>query len=316
MITISETKNLTAAAKVLHISQPALSKTVKKLEQELGTELLVRERRAVLLTPAGELLVEEGRKILNIRDNIYQELNRMLSCQSERLRIGMTPLYAQSFFPMVFTEFRRKYPNTAIDLYELQGEVQEDFLLRNEIDLGILASPSYRAQINYEPIYHERWVLIMDQESPYNRFGYTDKASGLPFIDLINVSDADFLGFSKNRANLAKQFDAICAEAGFTPNIIFTSNLSVVLRSMVSSGLGISIVSWMTLFMTSLADGLYPVKYYNFSGDQGKRTYWCAYNKASRSAKGIQDFIKICLKVHKNFAANYKDLQYYNQLLP
>lgn len=299
IIAVSEAKSLTVAAKRLHISQPALSQSIKKLEQELGVELFRRESRLVLLTSAGEVVVEEGRRMLDIRDDIQKKLTDLSENKSGKLKVGVTPLYGQVFFSKIYLEFRKRHPNIELQLFEAQGEDQEHMLLNGKIDVGLFASPSYCRALQYEPIYYERMVLVMSTDDALNRFGYVDPSTGMPFIDLKQMQDADFLGFTRERSNLAGRVDAICLEHGFQPRVVFKSKLSTVLRSLVSSGLGISLISWMAMYGIPLMATDNPVNYYNITGKEAERSYWCAFQREGYCSSIMKSFIETCHVVHE-----------------
>ena len=90
-VAVAEERNITRAAERLHISQPALSAAVRQLEQLLGVELLDRSDRVLAVTPAGELLLAEGRGLLAEADRVFEAVRGRDAAVVGRLRIGLDP---------------------------------------------------------------------------------------------------------------------------------------------------------------------------------------------------------------------------------
>ena len=90
-VTVAEERNVTRAAERLHISQPSLSAAIQQLERQLGVELVVRVGRRIEITPAGELLRERGRELLEQADAVVQEIRDRHDAGAGRLSLGVSP---------------------------------------------------------------------------------------------------------------------------------------------------------------------------------------------------------------------------------
>jgi DNA-binding transcriptional LysR family regulator len=90
-VAVAQEGNVTRAAEELHISQPSLSVAIKQLEEQLGVDLLKRQGRRVTITPAGELLLQRGRALLEHADTVGEEVRHSEGAGSARLRLGLTP---------------------------------------------------------------------------------------------------------------------------------------------------------------------------------------------------------------------------------
>lgn len=90
-VAVAETANITRAAERLHISQPSLSAAIKQLERQLDVQLLGRHGRRVSVTPAGELLLQRGRELLEHADEMVCEVRQRDGAASGRLRLGLSP---------------------------------------------------------------------------------------------------------------------------------------------------------------------------------------------------------------------------------
>ena len=311
LIMIDETKNMTLAARRLHVSQPALSQTIKRMEMKLGVPLINRGPKEISLTHAGEIVVSDGRQILRLRNNIVQKIDNFCDVLSEKLRIGITPLYAQVFFPGVYTLFHQRYPQVELSIFEGQGEEQEKLLLDGKIDIGIFAGPFTAKELIYDPIYFERMVLLMASGCERREHTYVDEKTGMSFVDLNKLREAPFLGFSPNRVNLSSKIEAICQEHDFSPNIVFRSSLSGVLKAMVSTGLGVSLISWMVVGNALSGVSVSGIDYFHVTGNSAERNYSCAYRKNSENSKIIKLFLKTCLDAHKDLVKNSREMQFF-----
>lgn len=308
---VLETGSLTAAASRLFISQPALSQSIKKLENELGVELFFRDNNTLRITAAGEVFAREGMRLLERRDDLIKKVRDAGNVEFGRLRIALTPLYAQVFFSQIYSTFHSLYPTVEVEVFEAQGEEQEQMLLNRSIDLGFFASASTSPSIQCDPVYHERMVLLVPADSKINEIGYIDESSGMPFIDLEKVANEDFVGFLEKRSSLSHKVQAICEEHGFVPRLTYRSSYSPVIRSFVASGFGVGLVSYMTIYGLDLHSERIHVNYYNITGKQAERSYYCARVKDGYVSKAADAFYETCLRVHADIVSKTPEMRFF-----
>ena len=149
-ISIVEHHSFSDAAKSLFITQPTLSQTIKKLEQEFNTHLFVYDSSKKQLTASGQLLYEEGKALVQQFEQLTQKMQQLQINSKQSIRVGLPTLFAMEFMPL-FSNFMFSHPNIEITMvqggsYELQQK-----LAKNEIDLGILSFPNYETSITLEP---------------------------------------------------------------------------------------------------------------------------------------------------------------------
>jgi DNA-binding transcriptional LysR family regulator len=113
-VAVAEERNITRAAERLHLSQPALSAAIKQLEGQLGAALLDRSDRVLRLTPAGELLLAEGRKLLIAADGVFAAVRGMDRAPVGRLRLGMTPTARHGLGPELLAVCAREAPGVML----------------------------------------------------------------------------------------------------------------------------------------------------------------------------------------------------------
>ena len=161
---VAETKNFTQAAERMHLSQPALSRSIQRLEEELGQPLFERQSRSVELTEAGLLFQKRAEQILLTIEDAKAEI-----CddgQSGRIRIGAIPTIAPYFLPEVLREFADAFPKANL---VVQEDVTENLVKRckqGELDVAILALPIPVRYLEVEELFEEELMLVMPPQHP------------------------------------------------------------------------------------------------------------------------------------------------------
>ena len=136
---VAERGNFTRAAEDLGISQPALSRSIQKLEEELEQPVFERKTRSVSLTEAGVLLQSRAQQVLAIIEDTKAEITD--DGQSGRVRVGAIPTIAPYFLPDLLRQFSSKFPKATLIVQENTTDVLLKSCTQGEIDLAILALP-------------------------------------------------------------------------------------------------------------------------------------------------------------------------------
>ena len=136
---VAEQQSFTRAAKDLAISQPALSRSIQRLEEELGQPVLERRTRSVVLTEAGTLLQARAQQVLAILEDTRAEITD--DGQSGRVRVGAIPTIAPYFLPNVLRRFAADFPKATVVVQEQTTDALVRSCTQGEIDLAILALP-------------------------------------------------------------------------------------------------------------------------------------------------------------------------------
>jgi DNA-binding transcriptional LysR family regulator len=205
-VAVAEARHFTRAARALGIGQPPLSQQIQALERELGTPLFARKPRAVALTPAGEALYEDARRILRDVERAAERVRRVARGESGRLRLGMinsAPFHP--LIPQVIREFRRAHPQVSLSL-----------------DEG--PTPQLAAAVrDGEPSGHP-----------------LAKRATVP---LLALSIEPFVLFPRTvGAGLHDSIVSACRTAGFSPRIVQETSQVTSIVNLVAAGLGVSIV--------------------------------------------------------------------------
>src|SRR6266516_76678 len=221
VVALAEALHFGRAAERLHVSQPALSKRIRKLEDRIGGPLLVRRYRDVRLTEAGRLLAERGRHLLRESEAAVILSQRAARGEAGRLRIGFGIASILGFLPGVLLHLR-----------DMSTPEQIDALAAGEVDIGFVRLPIADDRLVVRPVLDERLVLAIGLRSPWNaRIGLRSVA-GEPFIIIARARSASFYDHAIS----------VCAATGFAPRIVQEANELFTVLSLVGAGLGVSLV--------------------------------------------------------------------------
>lgn len=186
-LTVAEKGGITAAARCLGLSQSALSRQVKALEDELGVSLLERGARSFTLTPAAEMLWERGRELLRQHDSLVEEMRD--SAARKPLRIGYSPSLASSFLSVAIQNYAQRHPSPRISLRELSSLEMVRMLGQGELEV-ILALPIPSTDpIEWTCLREHSWKVIV---------GAGHRWFGQPDVEIADLADEPLLIYDRN----------------------------------------------------------------------------------------------------------------------
>ncbi|MFI8579709.1 LysR family transcriptional regulator [Ectopseudomonas khazarica] len=160
-VLIAEQCSFSRAAEQIHLSQPALSYSLRKLEDALGLSLLARNTRSVELTDAGLRFLEQARRLLRDMDNAVHDAREQLHLESGSLRIAVLPSVAIEPLPRVLQEYRRRYPGIDISLCDGRaGEIRQ-WVSAAEVDFAITSAADDLGALDFRPLYDDSLVLLV-----------------------------------------------------------------------------------------------------------------------------------------------------------
>jgi LysR family transcriptional regulator, nitrogen assimilation regulatory protein len=159
-IGVAERGGFGAAASALNIAQSALSRHIKELEHELGGALLTRTARGVAVTESGKVLLERGRWLLGMVDDIKAEVRTENREPSGTVRLGAPSSVAEIFYPPLARLTAERFPRVQLELGEALTELACDRLLRGQLDLAIVTAPQPNDHLAYETLVLEQVFLI------------------------------------------------------------------------------------------------------------------------------------------------------------
>ncbi|USK62141.1 LysR family transcriptional regulator [Peribacillus asahii] len=231
-IEVANHKSFTKAASHSYLTQPSLSKAIKKLEEELHVELFDRSTRHLRLTDAGQIVYQQGQKALAALSELDVLLEELMDVMAGTIKIGIPPLIGTLFFPDIARRFNQKYPKVSLELTELGAKLLGQLVEDGQVDLGIIVMPANEKKFNIHPFIQDEFVLYLHEDHPL-----AHKQS----ISLSELRDERFILFSKD-FTLHDYVIQACEEHGFTPTISYQSSQWDLIVGLVSSKLGITLL--------------------------------------------------------------------------
>ncbi|MBD0701800.1 MULTISPECIES: LysR family transcriptional regulator [Pseudomonas] len=163
-ILIAETSSFTRTAEQLHLSQPALSYSIRKLEETMGLQLLARNTRSVELTLAGEHFLPQARRMLRDMDDAVRDARDTLSLSRGSLRLAALPTAAASFLPVVIASFQRKHPGVRVSVLDGRAGEIMGWVQRGEVDAGITSLPDDLSGLSFVRLLDDNLVLLTHKD--------------------------------------------------------------------------------------------------------------------------------------------------------
>jgi DNA-binding transcriptional LysR family regulator len=231
--TVARELNFTRAAEVLHVAQPALSRQIRQLEEELGVSLLQRNSRGVALTPKGERFLSEAEAIL---EQTGRAMQRVQMSENATLNLGYVWGLFHSVAPRWLQRLRELDPGLAINLLDLSATQQGKALSAGKLDAGLIgfAFEAERAQLQMQCIGDCNFVIALPKSHSLARSSSLKLAALADEVFLL-ISDAHFPG-------AAQVINAACAAAGFRPRALQTAERGHTLLNLVAAGCGVALL--------------------------------------------------------------------------
>lgn len=233
-IAVAEELHFGKAAEKLHIAQPPLSQQIKALEEELGVQLLLRNKRKVELTPAGALFLKEARSTVQQSERAKRIAVEASQGIRGTLKIGFVTSSCYSVLPKAVRCFRRTHPLIDLEIMEMVPSRQVEAVLNQEIDAGILRPPVKHPRIQSQSFFSEHLCLAVPS---------AHRLASEKSVRLQQLAEEAFVLFPQHHG--PGIYDVIlqaCQEAGFVPNISYSPNEMQTVLAYVAAGLGISLV--------------------------------------------------------------------------
>ncbi|MGF1569992.1 MAG: LysR family transcriptional regulator [Nodosilinea sp.] len=240
-VTVVEELHFGRAADRLHMTQPAVSKQIANLEQELDVKLLARTKRTAQLTPAGQVFFEQAQQLLRQAEATIQLTQRIERGEVGNLTIGFTETAVHTVLPQLVRDFRQIYPNVEITMLELGTEAQVTALNQGKIDLAFLHPPIDARGIELYPILEEPFIAVLPPQHPLL------ECDSIPLKAFAN--EPLIIHPRQEGPILYDGFVQVCQGAGFQPKIIKESISLQTRVCLVAIGMGITFVSSQLQFL-------------------------------------------------------------------
>lgn len=236
-VAVAEELNFTRAAQRLYMAQPPLSTQIRNLEDELGTQLLERDKRSVYLTQAGRHFLERARAILACVESAKEEVRRAASGEIGKLSVGFSASsILTAALPAALRMFQADHPAVELRMHEMTSMYQLDGIHQRTLDLGVVRKPNIRLPIG---VVMEEWYtapLIAAMPEKH----VLAKGKGIGMRELKNVP---LIVYPKDAGiGLYWKVLSLCAEAGFRPRVMHEARDAATMIGLVAAGFGVAIL--------------------------------------------------------------------------
>lgn len=248
-VVLAEELHFGRASLRLHVSQPALSKQIKRLEAAIGGKLFERTTGRVLLTPAGDALRDRARVLVMDAAALESFGQHLVRGSPGRLRIGFGIAAISDLLPKAIIAFRRAYPDVILEMQDLGSQQQLDAVLDGSLDLGFVRMPISNVRIESTNVLREGMMIVV----PADRFPKRVSLRSLRDEPFVLIARSTSETFQKHALNL-------CLTAGFSANVVQEAKELITVLNLVRAGLGVSLLPGTAQKMGVPGVRFYPVK--------------------------------------------------------
>lgn len=238
-VLLAKTRNFSQVAQELDISQPALSKQIISLENELGVKLFDRSTNPLSLTPAGEFFVQKAEELLFEEDILLKTMNRYKSGENGKLTIGISPFRSLYLMPDIIKAVKEKYPSVQIVLAENGRNQLHKGILEGQYDFAITNLPVDESMLEVIPLEQDSLVLAV----PNGLVHLIDRDSNSPDagVELAQCERLPFVVLGQEQ-EMRQLFDKLCRIARIDPLIYVEVVGIATARAMVQEGVAAAIL--------------------------------------------------------------------------
>jgi DNA-binding transcriptional LysR family regulator len=229
---VAELGNFRKAAEEVHISQPAFSRRIDKLEQALGVRLLERTTRRVSLTAVGRDFAHKVELLLDDLDNTLLGIRGVAATRMGEVSIACVPSTVYYFLSQVIRQYHERYPKVRVKLFDAGASEVLSLVSRGEVDFGLNFIGGEEADIEFEMLIEDRFVAACPREHPLAR---KRQAS---WTDLARY---DYISSSRSSGNRLLLDQALAGLPGRPQGIYETQHVTTML-GLVEAGLGVAAV--------------------------------------------------------------------------
>ena len=287
---LATNEHVSKTAEQLHISQPSLSATIKKLETELGVPLFIRKGRNIALSPYGQAYkayVEEAFLALN---NGRQAIDRLRNADDCTLNLGLLSPYV---WTEVFQDFAHLHPEVRINRYSVEGYRYVDQILAGKIDLYLGGINRVDAlddsKVQYTTLYEDDMVLLVHKSHPL---------AGASGVDLRNCREEHFINLDAS-TNLQQFISALFTLARYIPSVVMVCDYTL-RDQMVAENHGVSITTKLAAQKTEARD----VTYVPITWPAEKRRLGLVWRRGRVFSQSMQKFHDVACEFYRDIHKN------------
>src|SRR5258708_7576522 len=232
-IAIAESGTFTAGAERVHVTQAAVSMQIRQLESELSAKLFIRAPRNVILTEAGEKLLERARHILREHDSALEEIAELAGAKRGRLRIGSASAGVTSdLLPRILKDVRKRHPHAEVSVASGTSKALVQQILAGDVDIAFVSLPVEARGIHTERLNEDQLVAVA---SPRHRLARQRTVSAYALA-------GERLILGERGGNTRRLIDEFFAQAGVKPTVAMELSRQAAIKRMVEEDMGVGVV--------------------------------------------------------------------------
>lgn len=298
---ICKEQNFSRAAKNLYLSQPSLSLTIKKFEQDIGIQIFDRSTTPLQLTEAGQVYMDGVRQILAIEKDLETYLDDYVELKTGTLILGAPNMFASYFLPVLISQFLKQFPMIDIQLVEADFSTLYDMTLNGEIDLLLESHPFDETLFKSYPIFREHVLLAVPCSDPINDslmdYGLSMKDirsdkhidPDWPCIPLQHFRNHRFLMMKKGY-DMHTRAMRLFHHSGFEPRIFMSLRQLMTAYNMVNQQLGVSFVTDTTVKLSHTGDNII---FYKLDDRENERYVNLTHKLNRYISRSMREFIQM-----------------------
>jgi len=226
-------EHLSKAAIALRTSQPAVSRAIGKLEEQLGVLLFDRIGRSVKLTEHGRLLLQKMEKAHREVEGAQRLIRESGQADNRPTRVGFMRSLSARVIPRLVRAYRTSHPQAQFSFVTNSGSAIADLLESGELDLILIAAPKERPSLTWKKVFDQRLIAIAPLNSPLEKAGP---------IGIKELAEQPFVTFKSSHV-MRTLIDQIFESAGVVPKVTFEGDDSSSIPGFVAAGLGVAILA-------------------------------------------------------------------------
>jgi LysR family hydrogen peroxide-inducible transcriptional activator len=284
-LAVTELGSFSKAATRCHVSQPALTVQMQKLEARMGKLLLNRNHRRIVPTEAGMILIMRAKEILALVENAKCEIRNSDSIHAGKVSFGILPTIAPYFLTHVLDSYIARCPKTQVSVHENTTDQSLQLIESGKLDFGIISLPVREDGFETETLFSEEMLLAIPPQHPLSkkRQIFTDDLRSEKFILL------------REEHCLGNQVIGFCNQHDFHPRIVFECGQLATVQSLVEAGIGISLIPQMAIRATP------TIIHRQLENPRPKRSIAVVTRSKRHQKIAVQEFLKHLRQAGKTF---------------